>query len=65
MAAAWRASTGSMLAARSSAARSACAACGSRASARSTSRHWMLPLPSQIEFSGACRYSRGSTDSST
>src|SRR5690606_7976500 len=38
---------------------------GSRASARSTSRHWMLPLPSQIELSGACRYSRGSSDSST
>jgi hypothetical protein len=29
-------------------------------SARSTSRHWTLPLPSQIELSGACRYSRGS-----
>ena len=33
--------------------------------ARNTSRHWMLPLPSQMELSGACRYRRGRIDSST
>ena len=44
---------------------SASTAAGSRASARSTSSALTLPEPSQIEFSGASRYSRGSPLSST
>ena len=38
---------------------------GCRAIARSTSRQITLPEPSQIEFSGVSRYSRGMPDSST
>ena len=33
--------------------------------ARSTSRHWTLPEPSQIELSGLSRKRRGIPDSST
>ena len=46
--------------ARASSASSAATAFGSRRAARSTSRHMTLPEPSQIELSGASRYSRGS-----
>ena len=38
---------------------------GLRAIARSTSRQMTLPEPSQIEFRGLSRYSRGMIDSST
>ena len=38
---------------------------GSFDSARNTSRHWTLPEPSQVEFTGASRYRRGRMVSST
>src|ERR1700682_2382728 len=46
-------------------AKNASTASGSRAMARSTSSAFTLPEPSQIELSGASRYSRGKIDSST
>lgn len=49
----------------SSSASNASAVAASRDSARSTSSAVMLPAPSQIEFNGASRYSRGRPESST